>query len=235
MVEEESYPTSMSLTNKSKFSMTDIRGTVDYHGEDSHGNDSGIVAQVPVQLTGAIAPGASMVFSEQQHTLSGAAIQLPKAPSSVTFSVTSVTVGLEGSIRRRSWGRRRRGSRGRRRRGAVAGPEACMSCQRKESGVMENGVILVWSKAALLGVCGLTAAMREAPSRSGPPAGTGAIELKAQGIDVGSASPAYTETNCSCSQFTCGGLGGFRRGARCAVARSMPSAVRVVQRPAIRN
>jgi len=51
---------------------------------------------VPIQLTGAIAPGASMVFSEQQHTLSGAAIQLPKVPSQVSFTVTSATVGSEG-------------------------------------------------------------------------------------------------------------------------------------------
>jgi hypothetical protein len=71
---------------------------------------------------------------------------------------------------------------------------------------MENAVMLVWSKAALLGACGIAAAMREAPSRSGPPASTGASELTAEGIDAGSASPAYTETNCSCSQFTCGGL-----------------------------
>jgi hypothetical protein len=95
MVEEgKRHLTSLSLTNHSKFSMTDIRGTVDYHG--GTGDNGDILAQVPVQLTGAIAPGASMVFSEQQHTLSGAAIQLPKAPSNVTFSVTNVTVGLEG-------------------------------------------------------------------------------------------------------------------------------------------
>ena len=89
--------TSISLTNKSKFSMSDIRGTVDYHGGPDARSDHGdILARVPVELTGAIAPGASMVFSEQQHTLSGASIQLPKAPSLVTFTVTNVTVGSEG-------------------------------------------------------------------------------------------------------------------------------------------
>jgi hypothetical protein len=71
---------------------------------------------------------------------------------------------------------------------------------------MENAVMLVWSKAAILGACGLVAATRPAPSRSGPRANTAGIELAAQGIDVGSTSPAYTETNCSCSQFTCGGV-----------------------------
>jgi hypothetical protein len=98
MVDEgRRHLTSISLTNSSKFLMTDIHGTVDYHGGvDYHGDNGDILAQVPVQLTGAIAPGASMVFSEQQHTLSGAAIQLPKVPSSVTFSVTNVTVGLDG-------------------------------------------------------------------------------------------------------------------------------------------
>jgi len=89
--------TSISLTNTSKFSMTDIRGTVDYHGgADPMGDNGDVLAQVPIQLTGAIAPGASMVFSEQQHTLSGAAIQLPKVPSQVSFTVTSATVGSEG-------------------------------------------------------------------------------------------------------------------------------------------
>ena len=83
--------TSISLTNSSKFSMTDIRGTVDYHGDTGD-----ILARVPVELTGAIAPGASMVFSEQQHTLSGAAVQLSTAPSHVTFTITSATVGSEG-------------------------------------------------------------------------------------------------------------------------------------------
>jgi hypothetical protein len=77
--------------------MTDIRGTVDYHGgPNDHGDDGDVLAHVPVQLTGTIAAGASMVFSEQQHTLSGAAIQLGKAPSFVTFTVTKVTVGSEG-------------------------------------------------------------------------------------------------------------------------------------------
>jgi hypothetical protein len=88
--------TSISLTNKSKFSMTDIRGTVDYHGDGSRGTDGGILAQVPVELTGAIAPGASMVFSEQLHTLAGSTIQLPKTPTSVSFTVTSAKVGSEG-------------------------------------------------------------------------------------------------------------------------------------------
>jgi hypothetical protein len=83
--------TSIALTNKSKFSMTEIRGTVDYHGEDGN-----VVARVPVQLSGAIVPGASMVYSEQQHTLSGAAVQLANAPPDVTFTVTSATVGTEG-------------------------------------------------------------------------------------------------------------------------------------------
>jgi hypothetical protein len=99
MVDEgKRHLTSISLTNKSKFSMSDIRGTVDYHGDPGAQGDHGdVVARVPVELTGAIAPGASMVFSEQQRTLSGASIQLPtKAPSIVTFTVTHVTVGSEG-------------------------------------------------------------------------------------------------------------------------------------------
>jgi hypothetical protein len=95
--EGKRHLTSISLTNSSKFSMTDIRGTVDYHGgPEVRGDNGDILAKVPVELTGAIAPGASMVFSEQQHTLSGAAIQLPKVPSVVTFTVTNVTVGSEG-------------------------------------------------------------------------------------------------------------------------------------------
>jgi hypothetical protein len=89
--------TSISLTNKSQFSMSDIRGTVDFRGgADYHGDNGDIMAQVPVQLTGTIAPGASMVFSEQQHTLSGAAIQLPKVPAQVTFTITNAKVGSEG-------------------------------------------------------------------------------------------------------------------------------------------
>jgi hypothetical protein len=89
--------TSIALKNSSKFSMTDVRGTVDFHGgADFHGDHGDVMAQVPVQLTGAIAPGASMVFSEQQHTLSSAPIQLSTAPALVTFTVTSATVGLEG-------------------------------------------------------------------------------------------------------------------------------------------
>ncbi len=83
--------TSIAITNSSTFSMSDIHGTVDYHGD--HGD---VLARVPTQLTGAIAPGASMVFSEQQHTLSGTPIQLPKAPTTVTFTITSVKVGSEG-------------------------------------------------------------------------------------------------------------------------------------------
>jgi hypothetical protein len=96
MVEQgKRHLTSIVLTNSSKFSMSDIHGTIDFH-DDSHGNDVGIVAQVPVQLTGAIAPGASMVFSEQQNTLSGASVQLSNPPSSVSFTVTGVKVGSEG-------------------------------------------------------------------------------------------------------------------------------------------
>jgi hypothetical protein len=87
---------SIVLTNSSKFSVTDIHGTIDFHGDDSHGNDVGVVAQLPVQLTGAIAPGASMVFSEQQNTLSGASVQLSKPPTSVSFTITGVKVGSEG-------------------------------------------------------------------------------------------------------------------------------------------
>jgi hypothetical protein len=95
MVDEgKRHLTSLSLTNKSTFSMTDVRGTVDYHGGD--GDNGDILAKVPVQLTGTIGPGASMVFSEQQHTLTGASIQLPKAPSQVIFTVTNATVGSEG-------------------------------------------------------------------------------------------------------------------------------------------
>ena len=36
--------TSISLTNKSKFSMTDIRGTVDYHGGSDSRSDNGDIA-----------------------------------------------------------------------------------------------------------------------------------------------------------------------------------------------
>jgi hypothetical protein len=91
--------TSISLTNNSKFSISDIRGTVDFHGgPDFHADDGDILAHVPVQLTGAIAPGASMVFSEQQHTLSGVAIQLPKTPSVVTFTITSVKLAPDDDL-----------------------------------------------------------------------------------------------------------------------------------------
>ena len=79
---------SVSVTNKSKYAVTDVRGTVDFHGGDS---DDDVMARVPVKLSGSIGPGASMVFSERQHTLSGAAIKLAKAPSAATFTVVSVT------------------------------------------------------------------------------------------------------------------------------------------------
>jgi hypothetical protein len=88
--------TSIALTNNSKFSMTDIRGTLDFHGENGLGQASGIMAQLPIELTGSIPPGGSMVFSEQQHTLSGSSITLPKAPSSASFTVTRAKVGSEG-------------------------------------------------------------------------------------------------------------------------------------------
>jgi hypothetical protein len=91
--------TSVSLTNTSRFAMSDIRGTVDFHGgPDFHGDNGDVLAQVPVQLTGAIARGGSMIFSEQQHTLSGASIQLPKNPSVVTFTVTSVKLGPDDDL-----------------------------------------------------------------------------------------------------------------------------------------
>jgi hypothetical protein len=89
--------TSVLLTNKSQFSMSEIRGTVDFHGGAGDGGaDSEIMAQVPVQLTGAIVPGASMVFSEAQRTIAGAAIRLPRAPLEIRFTVTSAKVGSEG-------------------------------------------------------------------------------------------------------------------------------------------
>jgi uncharacterized lipoprotein NlpE involved in copper resistance len=83
--------TSISLTNNSKFSMSDVEGTLDFHGgPDVHGDDSDVLAHVPVQLTGEIASRSSMVFSEHQHTLSTSSIQLATAPTGVTFTVTSV-------------------------------------------------------------------------------------------------------------------------------------------------
>jgi hypothetical protein len=89
--------TSVALLNKSPFSMSDIHGTADFHGAGSDGGSPGdVMAQVPIQLTGSIAPGASMVFNEQQHTLSGAGIRLPRDPVQVTFTITSARVGMEG-------------------------------------------------------------------------------------------------------------------------------------------
>jgi hypothetical protein len=91
--------TSISLTNNSRFSMSDIQGTVDYHGgADYQGDDGDVLAHVPVQLTGEIASRSSMVFSEQQHTLSAPSVQLPTAPSVVTFTVTSVKLAPDDDI-----------------------------------------------------------------------------------------------------------------------------------------
>jgi hypothetical protein len=62
---------------------------------------------------------------------------------------------------------------------------------------MEKTVMLVWSAAATLAVCGMTVGMKQAPSRSDP---------RAETIEVDRASPAYTETNCACGGFDCGGV-----------------------------
>ena len=61
--------------------------------------------------------------------------------------------------------------------------------------------MLGWSKAAILSVCGMTVGLQQAPW---PPVHRAGTELRAG--DVAAPSPAYTETNCSCSQFTCGGV-----------------------------
>jgi hypothetical protein len=66
---------------------------------------------------------------------------------------------------------------------------------------MEKAVILGWSMAAILGVCGMTVGLRQAPW---PPVHFAGTELRAG--DFAAPSPAYTETNCSCSQFTCGSV-----------------------------
>jgi hypothetical protein len=85
--------TSLSATNTSKFAISKIRGTVDYHGgEHFHGDNGDIMARVPIELSGAIAPGGSLTFDERQHTLTGASIQLPDSPSRATFTVTSAIV-----------------------------------------------------------------------------------------------------------------------------------------------
>jgi hypothetical protein len=79
--------TSISITNKSKYAVTDVRGTLDFHGGD---NPEVVVAQVPITLSGSIGPGASMVFSERQHTLDGAAIELTRAATRESFTVVGV-------------------------------------------------------------------------------------------------------------------------------------------------
>jgi hypothetical protein len=71
---------------------------------------------------------------------------------------------------------------------------------------MDKTVMLVWSKAAILGVCGLMLGMKQAPSRSGPRADGGGIEPSAGRIEADDLSPAYSETNCSCTGFSCGGV-----------------------------
>jgi hypothetical protein len=56
---------------------------------------------------------------------------------------------------------------------------------------MDKAVLLVWSRAAVLGGCVMMLGMKQAPP-SHP--GTGDL------------SPAYSETNCACSGFSCGGV-----------------------------
>jgi hypothetical protein len=87
--------TRISVTNKSRFAVTDVRGTLDFHVRDSAEE---VAAKVPVTLTGSIGPGASMVFSERQHTLTGAAIKLDKGPTRVTFTVVGVASVDPGSV-----------------------------------------------------------------------------------------------------------------------------------------
>jgi len=79
--------TSVSITNKSKYAVTDVRGTLDFRGG---GNPDEVMAKVPIALSGSIGPGASMVFSEREHTLTGVAIKLASAASRVTFTVVGV-------------------------------------------------------------------------------------------------------------------------------------------------
>jgi hypothetical protein len=83
--------TSMSLTNTSKYPMTDVRGTLDLHGTTADaGTTSDVISSVPVELAGAIAPGASMVFTSDAHSLVGGAAPVSGTVDRVTFTVTGV-------------------------------------------------------------------------------------------------------------------------------------------------
>jgi len=81
--------TSLSLTNNSRFAVSNIGGTVDFHGPSDIEPD--ILAQVPVQLSGSLAPGATMTFTQDLHNIAGAAgVRFEEPISHVTFTVRSV-------------------------------------------------------------------------------------------------------------------------------------------------
>ncbi len=82
---------SVSLTNNSKFLVSDVRGNLDLHGDSElPGTGNDVVASIPIELTGSIAAGASMVFSVAQHNLAGGTIQLPSSAFHETFTVTGI-------------------------------------------------------------------------------------------------------------------------------------------------
>jgi hypothetical protein len=83
---------SLSITNTSKYPMTDVRGTLELHGGDmaDAGMSTDVIASVPIELSGSIAPGASMSFTAEQHTVSGGSVQVKNPVDRVTFTVTGV-------------------------------------------------------------------------------------------------------------------------------------------------
>ena len=78
---------SIELTNRSKYPVTNIRATLNFL--DSSGQ---LFATIPVQLAGSLAPGASSVFSEQQDTLKSGTVQMTSKPARTTFAVTHVEI-----------------------------------------------------------------------------------------------------------------------------------------------
>jgi hypothetical protein len=84
---------SLSVTNKSRFPVTDVHGTLDFYDANKE-----VFASIPLRLAGSIAPGGTMMFNEGQGTLSGGTVQIGKAIASMNFKVTSVKlVGDEGA------------------------------------------------------------------------------------------------------------------------------------------
>ncbi len=79
--------TTITLANRSPFSVSGIQGKVDFY--DATNN---LMATIPVTLRGALGPGSSMIFSEQQGNLTGGTVQLSGKVGRATFAVTKVLV-----------------------------------------------------------------------------------------------------------------------------------------------